>query len=279
MITLKSQREIDGMRESGKILAGVHLGLRDIIKPGISAYSIEEFANDYIVSHGATPSEKGFEGYKYATCVDVNDEVAHGTPRKDLILQEGDIVKVDMTVNYKGYESDSCWSYAVGSVSQETSDLMEVTKKSLYLGIAQSVAGNRLGDIGYAIQHYTEDEHGYGDVRELCGHGIGPTMHEAPDVLHYGDPGRGLRLKNGMTITIEPMINEGTWEIVDRSLKDPNDDWIYYASADGSWSAQYEHTLAITENGPEILTSQDPEEDAKYLAWARDYLKEHNQDK
>lgn len=279
MITLKSEREIEGMRESGKILAGVHLGLRDLIKPGISAYSIEEFANDYIVSHGATPSEKGFEGYKYATCIDVNDEVAHGTPRKDLILKEGDVVKVDMTVNYKGYESDSCWSYGVGSVSQETSDLMEVTKKSLYLGIAQSIEGNRLGDIGYAIQHYTEDEHGYGDVRDLCGHGIGPTMHEEPDVLHYGEPGKGLRLKNGMTITIEPMINEGTWEIVDRSLKDPNDDWIYYASADGSWSAQYEHTLAITENGPEILTSQDAAEDAKYMKWAQDYLKEHKQAK
>ncbi|WP_025085298.1 type I methionyl aminopeptidase [Companilactobacillus paralimentarius] len=267
MITLKSEREIEGMRESGKILAGVHLGLRDMIKPGISAYSIEEFANDYIVSHGAVPSEKGFEGYKYATCVDVNDEVAHGTPRKDLILKEGDLVKVDMTVSYKGYQSDSCWSYAVGSVTQETSDLMEVTKKSLYLGIAQSIEGNRLGDIGYAIQHYTEDEHGYGDVRELCGHGIQPTMHEQPDVLHYGEPGKGLRLKNGMTITIEPMINEGTWEIVDRSLDDPNDDWIYYASADGSWSAQYEHTLAITENGPQILTSQDAAEDEKYLSW------------
>lgn len=277
MITLKSEREIEGMRESGKILAGVHLGLRDMIKPGISAYSIEEFANDYIVSHGAVPSEKGFEGYKYATCVDVNDEVAHGTPRKDLILKEGDLVKVDMTVSYKGYQSDSCWSYAVGSVTQETSDLMEVTKKSLYLGIAQSIEGNRLGDIGYAIQHYTEDEHGYGDVRELCGHGIQPTMHEQPDVLHYGEPGKGLRFKNGMTITIEPMINEGTWEIVDRSLDDPNDDWIYYASADGSWSAQYEHTLAITENGPQILTSQDAAEDEKYLSWARKYLKEHNQ--
>ncbi len=277
MITLKSEREIEGMRESGKILAGVHLGLRDIIKPGISAYSIEEFANDYIVSHGATPSEKGFEGYKYATCVDVNDEVAHGTPRRDLILHEGDLVKVDMTVSYKGYQSDSCWSYAVGKVSKKTADLMEVTKKALYLGIAQSVEGNRLGDIGYAIQHFTEDEHGYGDVRDLCGHGIQPTMHEQPDVLHYGEPGKGLRLKNGMTLTVEPMINEGTWEIVDRSLKDPNDDWIYYASADGSWSAQYEHTFAITENGPVILTSQDAEEDAKYMKWANEYLAKENE--
>lgn len=277
MITLKSAREIEGMRRSGEVLAGVHLGLRDIIKPGISAYDIEVFADHYITSHGARPSEKGFEGYKYATCVDVNDEVAHGTPRRDLYLKDGDLVKVDLTVNKDGYESDSCWSYAVGNVSQKTKDLMEVTKKALYLGIAESVVGNRLGDVGYAIQHYTEDEHGYGDVRDLIGHGIQPTMHEQPNVPHYGEPGKGLRLKNGMTITVEPMINEGTWQIAEKEVKDPNDPWVYYVTADGSWSAQYEHTFAITDNGPEILTSQDAAEDAKYLAWARDYLAKRDQ--
>jgi len=276
MITLKSAREIEGMRESGKVLAGVHLGLRDLIKPGMSSMEIETFANDYILAHGATPSEKGFEGYKYATCVDVNDEVAHGTPRKDLILKDGDIVKVDLTVNKNGYESDSCWSYAVGNISQETKDLMDVTKKALYLGIAQSEVGKRLGDIGYAIEDFTESKHHYGDVRELIGHGIQPTMHEQPDVLHYGDKGEGLRLKAGMTITIEPMINEGTWKIKDRQLADKNDPWVYYVSADGSWSSQYEHTLAITENGPEILTSQDAKEDAELLAWARQYIKDNN---
>lgn len=272
MITLKSAREIEGMRRSGELLAGVHLGLRKLIKPGISAYDIEKFADEYITSRGGHPSEKGFEGYKYATCVDVNDEVAHGTPRKDLYLKEGDLVKVDMTVNLDGYESDSCWSYAVGEVSQATKDLMEVTKQALYLGIAESVAGNRLGDIGYAIQTYTEDVHGYGDVRELIGHGIQPTMHEQPNVPHYGEPGKGLRLKNGMTITIEPMINEGTWQIAAKEVNDPNDSWEYYVTADGSWSAQYEHTLAITPDGPQILTSQDPEEDAHYLKLAQEIL-------
>ena len=236
MITLKSDREIKGMRESGKVIAGIHLALKDMIKPGVTAMEIENFANDYILAHGATPSEKGFEGYKYATCVDVNDEVAHGTPRKGLVLKNGDIVKVDMTVNKDGYESDSCWSFAVGEVSQSTKDLMDVTKKALYLGIAQSQVGKRLGDIGFAIQDFTENKHDYGDVRDLIGHGIQPTMHEKPDVFHYGEKGKGLRLKAGMTITIEPMINEGTWEIMDHEVPDKNDPWIYYVSADGSLS-------------------------------------------
>ncbi|WP_099975330.1 MULTISPECIES: type I methionyl aminopeptidase [Lactobacillaceae] len=263
MITLKSEREIEGMRKSGAIIAQVNLHLRDIIKPGISTYEIEEFADKYITDHGATPSEKGFEGYKYATCVCVNDEVAHGIPRKKLFLKEGDIVKVDMTVNLDGYESDSCWTYAVGEISDEDKRLMEVTHKALYLGIDQAVIGNRIGDIGYAIQTYVEDKNGFGDVRDLIGHGIQPTMHEAPNVPHYGEPGKGLRLKEGMTITIEPMVNAGTWEIAEKFVKE--DGWEYFVSADGSNSAQYEHTIAITKDGPKILTSQDPEFDAKYL--------------
>lgn len=274
MITLKSDREIEGMRQSGALLAATHLGLRKIIKPGISAYDIEKFADDFITSHGGKPSEKGFEGYKYATCVDVNEEVAHGTPRRNLILKQGDLVKVDMTVNLNGYESDSCWSYAVGEVSAKTKKLMEVTKQALYLGISESVVGNRLGDVGYAIQQYTEVMHDYGDVRELIGHGIGPTMHEQPNVPHYGERGKGLRLKPGMTLTIEPMINEGTWQIAEKSVPDPNDPWIYYVTADGSWSCQYEHTFAITNEGPKILTSQDAKEDAQYLAQAKEIAKE-----
>ncbi len=263
LITLKSPREIEGMRKSGALLADVHKGLRDIIKPGISSWEIEEFSNQYIVDHGGVPSEKGFEGYKYATCVCVNDEVAHAIPRKDLILLNGDIVKVDMTVALDGYQSDSCWSYAVGEVSPDIKRLMDVTHKALYLGIDQAVVGNRLGDIGYAIQHYVEDENDMGDVRDLIGHGIQPSMHEAPNVPHYGEPGKGLRLKEGMTITIEPMVNLGTWEISTRVV--PGDTWEYYVSADGTPSAQYEHTLAVTKDGPKILTSQDPEFDKKYL--------------
>jgi methionyl aminopeptidase len=263
LITIKSEREIDGMRESGAILAGMHRGLRDIIKPGISSWEIEEFARKYYADHDAIAEQIGFEGYQYATCVCVNDEVAHAEPRKDLILKEGDLVKVDTVVNKDGYMSDSCWTYAVGEVSAEAKKLMDVTKKALYLGIDQAVVGNRIGDIGAAIQKYTEEENGYGDVRDLIGHGIQPTMHEAPNVPNYGEAGKGLRLKAGMTITIEPMINTGTWRIGVKEV--PNEDWQYYVSQDGSLSAQYEHTLAITNDGPKILTSQDPEFDAKYL--------------
>lgn len=265
MITLKSKRELEGMAKSGHLLAQAHVGLRDIIKPGISSYKIEEFVDNFITSRGGVPSEKGFEGYKYATCVSINDEIAHATPRKNVFLQEGDIVAVDMTINLDGYESDSCWTYAVGKISDADQKLMDVTKKALYMGIDQCVVGNRIGDIGAVIEDYTEKQHGYGDVRELIGHGIGPTMHEAPDVPHYGEHGHGLRLKEGMTITVEPMINEGTWHMTDKKVDDPNDDWIYYVTADGKKSAQYEHTIAITADGPKILTIQDPDIDAKYL--------------
>lgn len=262
MITLKSEREIEGMRRSGALLAQTHIGLRNIIKPGISSMEIENFADNFITKNGGIPSEKGFEGYQFATCVCVNDEVAHAEPREKLILKNGDIVKVDMTVALDGYQSDSCWTYAVGEISAEKKHLMDVTKKALYLGIDQAVIGNRLGDIGWAIQHYVEDEEHMGDVRDLIGHGIQPSMHEAPNVLHYGEPGKGLRLREGMTITIEPMVNLGTWKI---KSKFTDEDWEYFVSADGSTSAQYEHTLAITKNGPKILTSQDPEFDKKYL--------------
>lgn len=265
MITLKSKRELEGMAKSGHLLAETQKEISKIIKPGISLYEIEKVADDYITSHGGIPSEKGFEGYKYATCVSVNDEIAHATPRKNVFLQEGDIVSVDMTISLDGYESDSCWTYPVGKISAEDQKLIDVTHKALYLGIDQAQVGNRIGDIGYAIQKFTEEENNYGDVRELIGHGIGPTMHEKPDVPHYGDKGRGLRLKEGMTITIEPMINEGTWEMKDRVVDDKNDNWIYYVTKDGKKSAQFEHTIAITKDGPKILTSQDPIFDAKYL--------------
>lgn len=260
MITLKSPREIAEMAKSGAILAGMHQGLQNIIKPGISSWEIEEFARKYYRQHDAVAAQIGFEGYKYATCVSVNDEICHGFPRKSLILKNGDLVKVDTVVDYHGAMSDSCWSYAVGTPSPEVAKLMDVTKKALYLGIDQAKVGKRIGDIGAVIQHYTEDENGYGDVREFVGHGIGPTMHESPNVPHYGEAGHGLRLRAGMTITIEPMINIGTWKA---EMDDPNG-WTA-RTADGSLSCQYEHTLVITNDGPKILTSQDPEFDQKYL--------------
>ena len=268
MISLKSPREIRAMEKSGAVLAGMHLGIQKIIRPGISSWVIEEFARDYFKQAGAIAAQIGFEGYKYATCVSVNDEICHGFPRKKLILKDGDLVKVDTVVNLDGAFSDSCWSYAVGTPSPEIAKLMDVTKKSLYMGIDQCVPGNRIGDIGAVIQHYTEDENGYGDVKEFVGHGIGPTMHEDPMVPHYGEAGHGLRLSKGMTITVEPMINTGTWQA---DTSDPSG-WLA-KTADGGWSCQYEHTLVITEDGPKILTSQDPEADAKYL-YDDEYAKE-----
>lgn len=268
MISLKSPREIRAMEKSGAVLAGMHLGIQKIIRPGISSLVIEEFARDYFKQAGAIAAQIGFEGYKYATCVSVNDEICHGFPRKKLILKDGDLVKVDTVVNLDGAFSDSCWSYAVGTPSPEIAKLMDVTKKSLYMGIDQCVPGNRIGDIGAVIQHYTEDENGYGDVKEFVGHGIGPTMHEDPMVPHYGEAGHGLRLRKGMTITVEPMINTGTWQA---DTSDPSG-WLA-KTADGGWSCQYEHTLVITEDGPKILTSQDPEADAKYL-YDDEYAKE-----
>ena len=268
MISLKSPREIRAMEKSGAVLAGMHLGIQKIIRPGISSWVIEEFARDYFKQAGAIAAQIGFEGHKYATCVSVNDEICHGFPRKKLILKDGDLVKVDTVVNLDGAFSDSCWSYAVGTPSPEIAKLMDVTKKSLYMGIDQCVPGNRIGDIGAVIQHYTEDENGYGDVKEFVGHGIGPTMHEDPMVPHYGEAGHGLRLRKGMTITVEPMINTGTWQA---DTSDPSG-WLA-KTADGGWSCQYEHTLVITEDGPKILTSQDPEADAKYL-YDDEYAKE-----
>lgn len=262
MITLKSAREISQMRASGAVLAGVLNGLGKVIKPGISTWEIEEFANTYIEAHGATAEEKGFEGYKYATCVNVNDEVAHATPRKALILKSGDVVAVDLVVNLNGFLSDACRTFAVGDISTASQRLLDVTRNALYRGIDQAMIGNRLGDVGAAIQQYVEAENHMGDVRELIGHGIQPTMHEQPDVPAYGEAGKGLRLREGMTITIEPMVNLGTREI---RAKETADQWEYYVTADGKPSAQFEHTLVITTDGPKILTSQDPVRDAKYL--------------
>lgn len=260
MITLKSAREIEAMKESGAIIAGMHIGLRDIIKPGISTWEIEEFGRKYIEDHGGRAAQIGFEGFEYATTVSVNNEVAHAFPRKKLFLQNGDLVKVDTVVELDGAYSDSAWTYAVGDVTDENKHLMDVAFKALYLGIEQAQVGNRLGDIGSVMNAYIEDENGFGNVREYVGHGIGPTMHEDPSVPHYGVAGHGLRLKPGMTITIEPMVNVGGWQTETSDV----DGWTV-TTADGSWSAQYEHTIAITNDGPNILTSQDPIFDAKYL--------------
>ncbi|GIN58600.1 type I methionyl aminopeptidase [Lederbergia ruris] len=248
MITLKTEREIQLMHEAGKLLAACHKEIAKLIKPGVTTTEIDQFVEKFLADHGATPEQKGYKGYQYATCASVNDEICHGFPR-ETPLKEGDIVTIDMVVNLNGALADSAWSYAVGEVSEKTKKLLEVTKNALNKGIEQAVIGNRVGDIGHAIQSYVEPQ-GFSVVREFTGHGIGPTLHEAPQILHYGPAGKGLRLKEGMVITIEPMVNEGVWQ-----SKMDNNGWTA-RTMDGKRSAQYEHTLAITKNGPLILTEQ-----------------------
>ena len=283
MITIKSQREIDAMSRAGEVLSGIHIGLRDIIKPGVDMWDVEEYVRKICKENNVLPLQIGVDGelmdYPYATCCGLNDEVAHSFPRH-YKLKEGDLLKVDMvlsepldkavvdvsklnfndvkamkkiTQTYRGGVADSCWAYAVGQVSEEVQNLMDVTKECLYRGIEQAVVGNRIGDIGAAIQEYAEGL-GYGVVRDLVGHGVGPTMHEEPMVPHYGTKGRGLRLREGMVLTIEPMINTGTWEI-DTDMKTG---WAH-KTLDGGLSCQYEHQFVITKDGPLILTSQGEE--------------------
>ncbi|APB31753.1 type I methionyl aminopeptidase [Vagococcus teuberi] len=249
MITLKSAREIDEMEKSGQLLASVHEALRDFIKPGITSWDIEVFVRNMIEDHGGVAAQIGYEGYEYATCCSINDEICHGFPRKTP-LKDGDLIKVDMCIDLKGAMSDSCWAYVVGKSTPEIDHLMEVTEKALYKGIEQATVGNRIGDIGHAIQTYVEGEN-LSVVRDFIGHGIGPTIHEAPSVPHYGQAGKGLRLKEGMVITIEPMVNTGTWQ-----MKMDNNGWTA-RTQDGGLSCQYEHTIAITADGPRILTLQD----------------------
>lgn len=248
MIHLKSAREIELMHNAGKLLAATHREIAKRIKPGITTMEINEFVEKFLAEHGATPEQKGFHGYQYATCASINDEICHGFPRKKP-LKKGDIVTIDMVLNLRGGLADSAWTYAVGNISPQKQKLLDVTKECLYKGIEQAVAGNRIGDIGHAIQTYAEAE-GYSVVRDFTAHGIGPTLHEDPQIPHYGEPGKGLKLKEGMVITIEPMINEGMWQ-----SKMDNNGWTA-RTIDGKLSAQFEHTLAITKDGPIILTEQ-----------------------
>jgi methionyl aminopeptidase len=248
MITLKSEREIKAMHEAGKLLAACHKEIAKMIKPGVTTKEIDQFVEKFLKIHGATPEQKGYQGYQYATCASINDEICHGFPR-ETPLKNGDIVTIDMVVNLHGALADSAWTYAVGTISEEAEKLLKVTKEALYRGIEQAVVGNRVGDIGHAIQSFVEAEN-FSIVREFTGHGIGEKMHEPPSILHYGIPGKGVRLKEGMVITIEPMVNVGKWQ----SKMDSNG-WTA-RTIDGSLSAQYEHTIAITKDGPIILTEQ-----------------------
>lgn len=237
------------MKEAGRVVAGCHEALRDFVKPGITTLQIDKFVENFITKHSMEPAQKGYRGYPFAACTSVNDVVCHGFP-SDYTLQDGDVITVDMVALHKGLHADSAWSYAIGEISDEAKRLLEVTKTSLYKGIEVSVIGNQISDIGHAIQTYVESE-GFSVVRDYIGHGVGRQMHESPEVLHYGPPHRGARIKRNMAFTIEPMVNVGTYECVLDA-----DGWTA-RTADGQLSVQYEHTLVITDDGPEIITQQD----------------------
>ena len=246
-ISIKTDREIDLMRQSGHLLAKVHDELHAALRPGISTYELDEIGEKTIRALGGIPNCKNYEGFPASVCISVNDEVVHGIPSKDRILQEGDIVSFDTGLIYKGYHSDAARTWGVGKVSDEAQKLIDVTRESFFEGIKKAKAGNRLYDISAAIDAYITP-HGYGIVRELTGHGIGTSLHEEPTVPNYKQWRRGIKLKKGMTICVEPMITMGQ-----RYVGWLDEDWTV-VTVDGSIAAHYENTIAITDGEPEILT-------------------------
>ncbi len=246
-ITIKSAREIELMKEAGRILEIVHNELEKALRPGMSTLSIDKLGEELIRSYGCIPSFLDYEGYPASICVSVNEEVVHGIPNKHRILQEGDIVSLDAGVIYKGYQSDAARTYGIGVISKEAEDLIRVTRECFFEGIKYAKEGNYLFDISAAIDSHASS-HGYGIVRDLCGHGIGTAMHEAPQIPNYRMNRKGVKLKAGMTLAIEPMINMGTWEV--EWLEDK---WTV-VTKDRSLSAHYENTVLITEGDPAILT-------------------------
>ncbi len=246
---LKDPREIQIMREAGRIVARVHVALKEAIAPGVSTWDLDQVAAEVLSKHGATSSFLGYRGYPAHICTSVNEELVHGIPRKDRLLAAGDIISIDVGALHRGFIGDSGWTYAVGPISTEAQGLLDVTEASLFAGIKQAVPGNRVRDISAAVQAHVE-EHNLHIVREYTGHGVGRSMHEAPQVLNYvaGDIDGDLVLEPGLVIALEPMVQIGTWET--RTLKDK---WTVI-SRDHSLSAHFEHTIAVTNKGPEILT-------------------------
>lgn len=246
MIIRKSEGELNLMREAGRIVAETHRLMAQEIRPGITTKQLDQIAEDFIRSQGAVPSFKGYNGFPGSICASVNEELVHGIPG-DRVLNEGDIVSIDVGAQYKGYHGDSAWTYPVGNVSPLAKKLMEVTERSLYKGLAEVKPDVRLYTISHAIQVSIEDE-GFSVVREYVGHGIGAELHEDPQIPNFGPPDRGPRLKTGMVLAIEPMVNAG-----ERYVKTLADNWTV-VTADGSLCAHFEHTVAVTEDGYEILT-------------------------
>ena len=247
MIHLKNAAQIAAMKDAGRITGEALLVARDMIRPGISTYEIDTAIRQYIEKCGAKPAFLGYGGFPASACISINDEVIHGIPSKKRILQEGDIVSIDTGATYRGYVGDSARTIPVGKVSDVAQRLIRATRDSFWAGVEQLKVGNRLGDVGAAIDAVVKSN-GFGTVRRYVGHGIGADMHESPDVPNYGTPGRGVRLCAGMVLAIEPMVNVGTFEV-----REMPDGWTV-KTADGSLSAHYENTVALTSEGVIILT-------------------------
>ena len=250
MIVLKTSRELSKMREAGRISSRALRLAGEAVEPGVTTAEIDRLVRQYIEKEGATPSFLGYGGFPASACISVNNQVIHGIPSKKHVLKEGDIVSIDIGAYYNGYHGDNAWTFPCGEISKEAQALLDATRESLFEGIKMAKAGNRIGDIASAVQQYVEARN-YSVVRDFVGHGVGAKLHEDPSVPNFGTPGRGVRLLPGMTIAIEPMINAGTYEV--RVLEDQ---WTT-VTADGKISAHFEHTIAITPEGPQILTLPD----------------------
>lgn len=246
MISIKSKEELEYMRKAGYLVSLTHKYLKKFIKPGITTKELDKLAEEFVINNGGVPSCKGYEGFPATLCTSINDEVVHGIP-SNRKLKNGDIITIDIVIGYHGYQGDSAWTYAVGDISTEKKYLMEHTKKALYKGIEQVCPNNRIGDIANAVETYAK-KHNLGIIKELVGHGIGTDMHEEPDVPNYGQAHTGPRLKEGMVICIEPMLNLGSADVYQL-----DDGWTIKTD-DGKPSAHYEHTVLVTKDGYEILT-------------------------
>jgi methionyl aminopeptidase len=247
MVFYKTDQEIELIRQSGDLLGRTHAEVAKLIKPGVKTSELDKVAYDFIVNHGGAPSFKGYNGFPYSLCISVNENVVHGMPG-DYKLKEGDIVSIDCGVLLNGFHSDSAYTYSVGNVSDEIQKLLSATKDSLYKGIEQAVSGNRIGDIGSAVQQHVEAV-GFSVVRELVGHGIGRDLHEGPEVPNYGKRGKGVKLAEGMVLAIEPMVNAGKKNVIQEA-----DGWTI-RTADRRFSAHFEHTVAVKKGKADILTT------------------------
>ena len=246
-VILKSAAEVDAMKEAGRLSAEVLRKVGELVRPGVSTLELDEFVETYIRENGGIPAFKGYQGFPGSICASVNDQIIHGIPSKDVVLQSGDIISIDTGATVDGWVGDNAWTFPVGKISDEKKKLLRVTEKCMWAGLEAAQTGNRMGAIGHAVQSIAEAE-GYGVVREFVGHGVGHDMHEEPMVPNYGRKHFGLKLEVGMVLAIEPMINAGT-----RKIRQGNDGWLV-CTRDGRPSAHFEKMVAITEDGPQIIT-------------------------